>query len=91
MNKNINIILSRLIILIGLIYQLVFMIFFYKNEVSYIAFLILAVGAFLTIQSEENWLSIKFRNSYIILNVLLFILQIILFLLISYFAYKYIS
>jgi hypothetical protein len=46
MNKNIKVILSRLIILIGLIYQLVFMSFFYKNQVSYVAFLILAIGAF---------------------------------------------
>lgn len=89
MNRNIKVILSRLIILFGLIYQLIFMNFFYKNHVSYLAFFILAIGAFLTIQSEENWLNIKFNNSYIILNVLLFILQIILFLLISYFSYKY--
>jgi hypothetical protein len=91
MNKNIKVILSRLIILFGLVYQLVFMNFFHKNQVSYLAFFILAIGAFLTIQSEENWLNIKFNNSYIILNELLFILQIILFLLISYFSYKYIS
>jgi len=91
MNKNIKVILSRLVILFGLLYQLIFMNFFYKNQVSYVAFFILAVGAFFTIESEENWLSVKLDNSYIFLNVLLFILQIILFLLISYFSYKYIS
>jgi len=59
-----------------------------KNVVSYISYLILAVGAFLTIQSEENWLQLKMTNWSTIINLLLFLLQIILFLLISFFAYK---
>jgi len=88
MNKNIRVILSRLIILVGLSYQLYFMIDNKKNVVSYISYLILAVGAFLTIQSEENWLQLKMTNWSTIINLLLFLLQIILFLLISFFAYK---
>jgi len=91
MNKNIKVILSRLLILIGLIYQLVFMNYFYKNQVSYVAFFILAIGAFFTIQSEENWINIKFKNYYTVINKFLFFIQIILFLLISYFSYEYIS
>jgi len=86
MNKSIKVILSRLIIIFGLLYQLYY-IYEYKNEVSYVAFLILAVGAFLTIQSEENWLQVKFTNWVAMSNTSLFLLQIVLFLLISYSAY----
>ena len=84
MNKSIKIIFSRILIIIGLLYQLFYM-YYNDDKVNYIAFLILSIGAFLTIESEG--LSIQFTNGIVIANTALFLLQIILFLAISYTAY----
>ena len=84
MNKYIKIFFSRFLIIIGLLYQLFYM-YYNDDKVNYIAFLILSIGAFLTIESEG--LHIQITNGVQIANTVLFLLQIILFLAISYTAY----
>jgi hypothetical protein len=59
--------------------------YYNDDKVNYIAFLILSIGAFLTIESEG--LHIQITNGVQIANTVLFLLQIILFLAISYTAY----
>ena len=88
MNSNLKIMLSRLIIITGLLYQLFYMTYINKNKVSYVSYVILSIGAFFTITSEEKWLNVKFTNILTTINIGLFILQVLLFISIAYTSYN---
>ena len=59
-----------------------------KNKVSYVSYVILSIGAFFTITSEEKWLNVKFTNILTTINIGLFILQVLLFISIAYTSYN---